>query len=117
MVNSIESNFHSLFNKRSLQIFLFFLILFSILFFNYFSFFFTNNKKNLKISSRNLCKWREEEDPQFFFLKTLSSVSYDGGHWFHIAENFMIQSKRNIENNLIGTSSEVYFITDRGKTL
>ena len=34
------------------------------------------------------CDW-QEGDPLFFDLHTKLGVSYEGGHWFHMAENFL----------------------------
>lgn len=64
------------------------------------------------------CVWKEG-DPQLFHLKTTSGVHYDGGHWFHVAENFMTQHtllrQRQQQQGMMGlaTSSDVYISMDR----
>jgi hypothetical protein len=60
-----------------------------------------------------VCTWREG-DPQLFYLKTTSGVNYDGGHWFHVAENFMVQHAILRSNGGAADASDVYFNTDRG---
>ena len=39
-------------------------------------------------SSLRQCEWREG-GPLFFDLHTKLGVTYDAGHWFHMAENFL----------------------------
>mmetsp|Transcript_4543 Transcript_4543/g.6956 ORF Transcript_4543/g.6956 Transcript_4543/m.6956 type:complete len:421 (+) Transcript_4543:126-1388(+) len=69
------------------------------------------SKDELKPVSET-CNWREG-DPQLFFLKTISGVNYDGGHWFHVAENFMVQHSilRAVKGEAV--SPEVYLVPDR----
>jgi hypothetical protein len=68
------------------------------------------------------CKYRDD-DPELFYLKTISGVHYDGGHWFHVAENFMVQhslfrsrsSSTSKQGGEEAHAPEVYFLTDRGE--
>ena len=53
-----------------------------------------------------------------FHLITSSGVNYDGGHWFHVAENFMVQhtllrQREKDEGIGLATSSEVFLSLDR----
>ena len=71
--------------------------------------------------SHESCAWKEG-DPELFHLKTSSGVHYDGGHWFHVAENFMVQHtllRQRQKSNGIGlaTSKEVYLSLDRPEFL
>ena len=64
------------------------------------------------------CKYHDD-DPELFYLKTISGVHYDGGHWFHVAENFMVQhslfrSRESEQEEKEAKAPEVYFLTDRG---
>lgn len=68
-------------------------------------------------SHHETCVWKEG-DPQLFHLKTSSGVHYDGGHWFHVAENFMVQHtlmrQRQLKTGMgLATSSDVYLSLDR----
>ena len=51
-----------------------------------------------------------------FQLRTKLGVNYDAGHWFHIAENFMVQHSTLREKNQLANSSTIYFSFDTGKT-
>ena len=62
------------------------------------------------------CVWKQR-DPVLFHLRTHSGVTYDGGHWFHMSENFMVQHSILRAKDNFATSSEVYFNFDRSKGL
>jgi hypothetical protein len=68
---------------------------------------------------KNQCKYNENNDPaaaaELFYLQTISGVHYDGGHWFHVAENFMVQHSILRASQGEGKTPEVYFLTDRGE--
>lgn len=68
-------------------------------------------------SYHDSCVWTEG-DPQLFHLKTSSGVHYDGGHWFHVAENFMVQHtlmrQRQKKTGVgLASSKDVYLSIDR----
>jgi hypothetical protein len=72
-------------------------------------------------SHHDTCVWKEG-DPQLFHLKTSSGVHYDGGHWFHVAENFMVQhtlmrQRQKSQGIGLASSSEVYLSLDRDAVL
>ena len=48
----------------------------------------TSTSTRTSTSTINMCKWTPG-GPVFFNLNTKLGVSYEGGHWFHMAENFM----------------------------
>lgn len=70
---------------------------------------------------KDQCKYNENNDPtatstaELFYLQTISGVHYDGGHWFHVAENFMVQHSILRASHSEGKTPEVYFLTDRGE--
>jgi hypothetical protein len=75
------------------------------------------SKEKFHNSNHETCVW-SEGDPQLFHLKTSSGVHYDGGHWFHVAENFMVQHtlmrQRQVTKGIgLATSSDVYLSLDR----
>jgi hypothetical protein len=53
---------------------------------------FAERNKHVRVSynAPRACQW-SEGDPLLFNLRTKLGVTYDGGHWFHMAENFMTQ--------------------------
>jgi hypothetical protein len=53
--------------------------------------------------------------PVFFYLKTKAHVTYDAGHWFHMAEIFMASYSRLRATYAYANSSVVYFIFDDSK--
>jgi hypothetical protein len=71
------------------------------------------------MEKKNQCKYNENNDPaaaaELFYLQTISGVHYDGGHWFHVAENFMVQHSILRASHGEGKTPEVYFLTDRGE--
>ena len=58
------------------------------------------------------CLW-EEGDPVLLNLRTKSGVNYEGGHWFHVAENFMVQHSILRSTYRLANSSHVYFNIDK----
>ena len=67
------------------------------------------------INSKHLLRCEGQGIPHAFLLRTKSGVNYEGGHWFHIAENFMARHSVMLENNLFSNStSDVYFLLDDG---
>jgi hypothetical protein len=81
----------------------------------YMSFHFTSQRAGGALHSKNgkhkACKW-EEGDPMVILLKTKMGVTYDGGHWFHMAENFMASFSELRANHHTVNSSVVYFVFD-----
>jgi len=60
------------------------------------------------ISAATDCPW-SEGDPVLFHLRTKLGVNYDAGHWFHMAENFMVQhSILRSTNGLTNASIVIY---------
>jgi hypothetical protein len=53
--------------------------------------------------------------PVFFYLKTKAHVTYDAGHWFHMAEIFMASYSKLRATYAYANSSVVYFIFDNSK--
>eukprot|EP01041_Mallomonas_annulata_P012370 gene12370-26022_t len=66
-----------------------------------------NNETNLIEN----CKWKDG-DPILFKIVTKSGVNYEGGHWFHIAENFMVQHSILRHQNKLANSSKVHNIEE-----
>ncbi len=79
--------------------------------------------------SVQLCEWKND-DAILYNLKSSPHVNFEGNHWFHVAENFMVQHSilRASDNNAIHsklpgsansdplhTSSEIYFNLERSK--
>ena len=83
--------------------------IFTFLMLQYFDIF-SSNELHVPTES---CTW-QEGDSQLFYLKTTSGVNYDGGHWFHVAENFMVQHSILRKSGNLANSSTVFFVTDRG---
>jgi hypothetical protein len=81
-----------------------------LLFFNYFPK--SNSKINNPLSVKK-CN-RNEDFPTYFELKTKLGVNYDAGHWFHMAENFMVYHSVLRQKHLLSNSSEVYLNFDKG---
>lgn len=85
-----------------------------------FSFYFSNDIPSFKSShdflanSQIQCSHAGDNIPEIYALKTISGVHYDGGHWFHVAENFMVQHSILKLSQREGKASEIYFLTDRG---
>lgn len=59
------------------------------------------------------CAWKEG-DPVVYHLKTKMGVNYDAGHWFHMAENFMVQHSILRSANQLTNASEVFYSFDKG---
>jgi hypothetical protein len=69
----------------------------------------------LDVGNSKRCAWTEDM-PVIYHLNTYSGVGYDGGHWFHVAENFMAQHSklRSLRAEQPGQSSpRVFFHVDR----
>lgn len=60
------------------------------------------------------CNWRQT-DAVLFSMNTKSGVNYEGGHWFHMAENFMVQHSILREVKRLSNSSIAYFNVDKYK--
>jgi hypothetical protein len=59
------------------------------------------------------CVWREG-DPVIYHLRTKMGVNYDAGHWFHMAENFMVQRSILRQAKLLSNASHVLYSFDKG---
>jgi hypothetical protein len=59
------------------------------------------------------CVWREG-DPVIYHLRTKMGVNYDAGHWFHMAENFMVQRSILRQSKLLSNASHVLYSFDKG---
>ena len=62
------------------------------------------------------CVWHEG-DPVLYHLKTKMGVNYDAGHWFHMAENFMVQHSILRDANELTNASNVIYSFDKGKKI
>ena len=60
------------------------------------------------------CVWHEG-DPVIFNLKTKMGVNYDAGHWFHMAENFMVQHSVLRSVGQLTNASHIIYSFDKGK--
>ena len=60
------------------------------------------------------CDWAEG-DPVIYHLKTKLGVNYDAGHWFHMAENFMVQHSKLRASRGWTHSSVVIYNFDKGE--
>ena len=60
------------------------------------------------------CKWNPG-DPVFYILKTKMHINYNGGHWFHMAENFMAEYSQRRSQRTYSNASEIYYVFDEGK--
>ena len=60
----------------------------------------------------NHCPW-QENDPVLYNMKTKLGVSYEGGHWFHMAENFMVQHSILRREGKLTNASLVYYNFDK----
>jgi len=65
------------------------------------------------ISTALNCPW-SEGNPVLFHLKTKLGVNYDAGHWFHMAENFMVQHSILRGTNGLTNASVVIYNFDEG---
>lgn len=67
-----------------------------------------------KTHRHQTCRW-SPGGPVVVHLRTKMGVNYDGGHWFHMAENFMAPySALRAEHRSINAST-VYFVFDDRK--
>lgn len=57
------------------------------------------------------CHWTPS-DPIFYNIHTKLGVNYDGGHWFHMAENIMTMHSVLRAQNRLANASTVYFNFD-----
>ena len=62
--------------------------------------------------SQKMCSSTSEQ-PVLYLLRTSSGVNYEGGHWFHIAENFMVLHSILRERNMLTNASEIYISVDK----
>lgn len=62
------------------------------------------------------CVWKQG-DPVIYHLKTKLGVNYDAGHWFHMAENFMVQRSILREAKLLSNATQVFYSFDKGMLL
>lgn len=60
------------------------------------------------------CVWREG-DPVIYHMKTKMGVNYDAGHWFHMAENFMVQHSVLRNAGELTNASKVFYNFDKRK--
>lgn len=52
--------------------------------------------------------------PSFVTLHTKQRVTYDGGQWFHMAENFLVQHSLLKKNKALPLSQQVFYNFDQG---
>lgn len=58
------------------------------------------------------CTW-SEADPQLYHLKLSEHVNFFGSHWFHVAENVLVQHSILRKKDALSTSSEVFLDFER----
>eukprot|EP01032_Pedospumella_encystans_P009988 gene9988-11704_t len=86
---------------------------------SYFAFFTVNTESIVHPTTvQHRCLWKEG-DPVVYHLKTKMGVNYDAGHWFHMAENFMVQhsilrkaGELTNSSNIILNFDEDHFISE-----
>eukprot|EP00598_Pedospumella_elongata_P014472 CAMPEP_0185013308 /NCGR_PEP_ID=MMETSP1098-20130426/98741_1 /TAXON_ID=89044 /ORGANISM="Spumella elongata, Strain CCAP 955/1" /LENGTH=746 /DNA_ID=CAMNT_0027542375 /DNA_START=128 /DNA_END=2368 /DNA_ORIENTATION=- len=86
---------------------------------SYFAFFTANTESIVHPTTvQHRCLWKEG-DPVVYHLKTKMGVNYDAGHWFHMAENFMVQhsilrkaGELTNSSNIILNFDEDHFISE-----
>ena len=60
------------------------------------------------------CRWKDG-DPELYFLKTSLGVNYEGSHWFHMAETFMVQHSILRKTHRQSNSTNIYYLFDKSK--
>ncbi len=66
------------------------------------------------ISGKEVCR-NSHNIVALYNLKTKLGVSYDGGHWFHMAENFLTEHSLLRESNRQSNASTIMLNFDNGK--
>lgn len=59
------------------------------------------------------CDWDPIRDSAVFNVKTKLGVSYDGGHWFHMAENLLAEHSANRNRNSLTNTSHIIYNFDK----
>ena len=84
---------------------------------SYFAFFTANTESIVHPTTvQHRCLWKEG-DPVVYHLKTKMGVNYDAGHWFHMAENFMVQHSILRKAGELTNSSNIILNFDEGTSL
>lgn len=84
---------------------------------SYFAFFTASTESIVHPTTiQHRCQWKEG-DPVVYHLKTKMGVNYDAGHWFHMAENFMVQHSILRKAGELTNSSNIILNFDEGKPL
>ena len=74
------------------------------------------HEQNLISSSTiNYCKW-DTSMPVFVNVKTKLGVNYDAGHWFHMAENLMVEHALLQRKQGLLNSSIIFYNFDKSKS-
>lgn len=63
----------------------------------------------------NLCKW-DETMPVFVNIKTKLGVNYEAGHWFHMAENIMVEHSILRKKEQLINHSMIFYNFDKSKS-
>lgn len=72
------------------------------------------DSSNLNQLKHSYCQWTTSM-PILYNIKTKLGVTYDAGHWFHMAENIMVQHSILRSKNELANSSLIYYNFDQGK--
>lgn len=63
----------------------------------------------------NRCKW-DPSMPVFVNIKTQLGVNYDAGHWFHMAENIMVEHSILRKKDQLINNSIIFYNFDKSKS-
>jgi len=106
--------------KKSIYFLVTFILLFCIFVSLILNFSSVSSSKNLRedfleFNSRK-CDWNDKS-PTIFYLNSKSGVNYEGGHWFHIAENFLVLHSILRSQGRLSNSTVLVLSADRSNIL
>ena len=67
------------------------------------------------LNPRRDCPWDASHGIVLFNVHTKLGVNYDAGHWFHMAENIMVQHSLLRRVHGLTNATKVYYNFDKGK--
>lgn len=75
----------------------------------------THNPHHLILGHKHECHWNpSNHDAVLFNIHTKLGVNYDAGHWFHMAENIMVQHSLLRRVHGLTNATKVYYNFDQG---
>lgn len=107
MYESLRYNYSKLTNLQRRQVCFISLIFLAAILFFFFNFE-SEQESNLVL---NRCIWKQN-GPVLMNLKTHLNVYYDGGQWFHMSENFLVQHSMLKKNRALLNATDVYYNFD-----